>query len=100
MNARLLLAMILAVFATSAFAGDYNEWFDKVDANADGYLSADELGDKKAHKIDKMDTDGDRLISRDELMQYKAKNTRQRGSDQRIRFINSFLIVKTVIFAA
>ena len=73
MKFRLLLASVLAIFFTSALAGDYNAWFDKVDANADGYLSADELGEKKAHKIDKLDTDGDRLISRDELMQYKAK---------------------------
>ncbi|NND59236.1 MAG: hypothetical protein HKN49_03130 [Gammaproteobacteria bacterium] len=72
MNSRIVLALILAVFFSSAVAGDYNAWFDKVDADGDGYLSAAELGEKKAYKIDKMDTDGDNLISRDELMQYKA----------------------------
>ena len=63
----------ITVFGASAYAGDYGKWFDKVDANADGYLSGEELGEKKAHKIQKLDTDGDGMISRDEYMTYKAK---------------------------
>ncbi len=72
-------AMVLGLgLTTSAAAGSYGEWFEKVDANADGYLSADELGEKKAYKIDKMDTNGDRLISRDELEAYKAAKKKRK----------------------
>ena len=80
MKAKFLVTLgILAMTATAtATAGSYGEWFEKVDANADGYLSADELGEKKAYKIDKMDTDGDRLISRDELDAYKAAKHRKK----------------------
>lgn len=70
-----LAACVLTVGV--AHAGDYGKWFDKMDANADGFLSAAELGEKKAYKIDKMDADGDGLISRQELMAYKAKKEKK-----------------------
>lgn len=72
MKAKLLATLGALAIGTSAAAGNYGEWFEKVDANADGYLSAEELGEKKAYKIDKMDTNGDRLISREELDAYKT----------------------------
>lgn len=78
MKAKYILLPVLTTFGLSAFAGNYGAWFDKVDANADGYLSAQELGEEKAHKIDKLDLDGDRLISRDEFEQYKAKKKRDK----------------------
>ena len=78
MKVKFLATLGALAFATSAAAGSYGEWFEKVDANADGYLSAEELGEKKAHKIDKMDTNGDRLISRDELEAYKAAKKRKK----------------------
>ncbi len=78
MKAKILATLVAFGLATSATAGSYGEWFEKVDANADGYLSADELGEKKAYKIDKMDTNGDRLISRDELEAYKAAKKKRK----------------------
>ncbi|MEM6638788.1 MAG: hypothetical protein AAF610_02705 [Pseudomonadota bacterium] len=68
----------LGLIATAAHAGDYGKWFDKMDADADGYLTAAELGEKKAYKIQKMDTDGDGQISRDELFAYKAAKKRKK----------------------
>ena len=78
MKVKFLATLGTLAIATSAMAGSYGEWFEKVDANADGYLSAEELGEKKAHKIDKMDTNGDRLISRQELEAYKAAKKRKK----------------------
>ena len=72
MKSKVVLALAIAACGVSATAGDYGKWFEKMDANADGYLSADELGEGKAHKIDKLDTNGDRLISREEFDAYKA----------------------------
>lgn len=78
MKVKILATLGALVIGTSAVAGNYGEWFEKVDTNADGYLSAEELGEKKAHKIDKIDTDGDRLISRKELEAYKAEKHRKK----------------------
>lgn len=80
MKAKLTLMMALGVAAVGANAGDYGKWFDKMDANADGFLSAAELGEKKAYKIAKMDTDGDGQISREELFAYKEAK-RQKKDD-------------------
>lgn len=82
MKANYLLVPVLTAFGVSAFAGNYNEWFDKTDTNADGYISAAELGEEKAHKIDKLDLDGDGLISRDELAEYKAKKKKHKKDDR------------------
>ncbi len=78
MNGKNVLLAACVLAAAGAHAGDYGKWFDKMDANADGYLSAAELGEKKAHKIDKMDTDGDGLISRQELHAYKAAKSHKK----------------------
>lgn len=78
MKAKMTLLFATVALAAAANAGDYGKWFDKMDANADGFLSADELGEKKAYKIQKMDSDGDGQISRDELMQYKATKSRKK----------------------
>jgi Ca2+-binding EF-hand superfamily protein len=69
---KMLAVIAIAAFGASANAGDPGKWFEKVDANADGYLSADELGEKKAYKIQKLDMDGDGLISREEYLSHKA----------------------------
>ena len=79
MRAKILAILGGLAIATSATAGNYGEWYEKVDANADGYLSAEELGEK-AYKIDKIDANGDRLISRDELDAYKAAKKRDKDS--------------------
>ncbi len=78
MKAKLTVMMMLAMAAGSASAGDYGKWFDKMDANGDGQLSATELGEKKAYKIAKMDTDGDGQISRAELFAYKEAKMREK----------------------
>lgn len=78
MKIKYLPILALVVLGMSAHAGDYGKWFEKTDTNADGYLSADELGAEKAHKIDKIDLDGDRLISLDELKQYKANKKKRK----------------------
>jgi hypothetical protein len=72
MKAKILMTLALAAIGLSAQAGNYGKWFEETDANSDGYLSADELGEEKAYKIDKLDTDGDRLISREEFDSHYA----------------------------
>lgn len=72
MKHKITLILAAALICGPAFAGSYGEWFEKVDANQDGYLTADELGEKKAYKIQKMDSDGDGRVSRAELDAYKA----------------------------
>ncbi len=59
----------LLAFAAPAFAGGFAHY----DKDADGFITADELGEKKAHKIEKMDMDGDGQISQQEFDAYKAK---------------------------
>ena len=78
MKATIFTTLGVLALTAPATAGNYAEWFEKVDANADGYLSAEELGEKKAYKIKKMDTNGDGLISRDELEAYKAAKHRKK----------------------
>ena len=78
MKAKVSLMLALGLVAVGAQAGDYGKWFDKMDANSDGFLSADELGEEKAYKIQKMDSDGDGQISRDELFAYKAAKSRKK----------------------
>ncbi|MFK7886992.1 MAG: hypothetical protein AB8G16_09045 [Gammaproteobacteria bacterium] len=72
MKQKLTLALATALLCAPALAGSHGKWFDKTDTNQDGYLTADELGEKKAHKMAKIDTDGDARISRAELDAYKA----------------------------
>lgn len=72
MQRKLTISLALALMSAPALAGSYGEWFEKTDANQDGYLTADELGEKKAYKIQKMDTDDDGRVSRAELDAYKA----------------------------
>ena len=74
MKLKALTLVALLAFALPASAGG----FDHYDKNADGMISADELGEKKAHKIAKLDTDGDELISREEFEAYKAKKHRKK----------------------
>ena len=69
MKLKLLTTLALFALASPALAGG----FDHYDKNADGYISADEFGEKKAHKIKKLDADGDGLVSREEFDAYKAK---------------------------
>ena len=78
MKVKIIAACGALAFGASAAAGNYGEWFEKVDANSDGFLSAEELGEKKAYKIDKLDTNGDRLISREEYDSYKAAKKRKK----------------------
>ena len=66
----------LAAISAPAFAGG----FDHYDKNADGYITADELGEKKAYKIEKMDSDGDGQVSLDEYKAYKASKKRSQTS--------------------
>lgn len=80
MKANYLLIPVLATFGLSAFAGgaDCGDRFEKADANADGFLSAQELGEKKAHEVEKMDLDGDLLISRDEYNRHNKSHKRDK----------------------
>ena len=80
MKASIFATLGALAIATTALAGSYGEWFDRVDANADGFLSAEELGEKANHKLDKMDSNGDRLISREELDAYKAAKEHRKGN--------------------
>ncbi len=72
---------LIALFATStaAIAGEgHKKGFAKYDANADGYISLEELGANKAEKFAKLDSDGDGLISKDEYHAYKAMKKKKR----------------------
>ncbi|MEM7081418.1 MAG: hypothetical protein AAF465_01605 [Pseudomonadota bacterium] len=69
MKAKALTLVTLIAFTAPSFAGG----FDKYDKNADGVITADELGEKKAHKLAKIDTNGDEMISQEEFDAYKAK---------------------------
>jgi len=74
MNVKTLMFIGLFVFSAQASAGG----FDHYDKNADGFISADELGAKKAGKMAKMDTNGDEVISREEFQAYKAEYKRNK----------------------
>ena len=69
MKAKVFAFVALLAFTIPATAGGFEHW----DKNADGLISAEELGEKKAHKIAKLDTDGDGFISKAEYDAYKAK---------------------------
>ncbi|MFK8014424.1 MAG: hypothetical protein AB8G17_03130 [Gammaproteobacteria bacterium] len=80
MKIKSLTAIVALAFAVPALAGD-KQWFANTDSNGDGYLSADELGEKKAKKIQKLDTDGDQQISRAEYDEYKARKYGQKKDE-------------------
>lgn len=73
MKQKLVALLALSFLAVPVMAGG----FDHYDKNADGYISADELGEKKAHKMQKYDTNGDNMISKEEFEDCKGK---KRGS--------------------
>ncbi len=70
MKAKVFTFVGVLALCVSANAGG----FDHYDKNADGVISADELGEKKAGKMAKIDTNGDAVISREEFDDYKAKH--------------------------
>ena len=78
MSIKAVCAAVTLTIAGTAAAGSSGEWFEKMDANADGYLSTAELGDEKAKKMSKLDTDNDGQISRAEYDDYKAKKDKKR----------------------
>ena len=77
MSIKAVCAAVTLIMASSANAGSDGEWFEKMDANADGYLTTAELGDEKAKKMSKLDTDEDGQISRAEYDDYKAKKRKK-----------------------
>lgn len=74
MKLKTLSVVALLAFAAPALAGG----FDHYDKNADGMITADELGEKKAAKMAKLDTNGDEIISRQEFDDYKAQKKRSK----------------------
>ena len=74
MKVKTLTFLGILALSAPALAGG----FDHYDKNADGVISADELGEKKAHKMAKIDTNGDAVISREEFEQYKAQHKRSK----------------------
>lgn len=81
MKVKLISLLALAAFATAAHAGSGKDWFAHYDKNGDGYMTADELGPEKAHKIQKLDQDGDERVSRAEYDAYKSKKYRDKKDD-------------------
>lgn len=74
MKAKVLTFVTLLAFAAPALAGG----FEHYDKNADGVITADELGEKKAHKLAKMDTNGDEVVTQEEFEAYKANYKRSK----------------------
>ncbi|MFK8032328.1 MAG: hypothetical protein AB8G18_19030 [Gammaproteobacteria bacterium] len=74
MKVKILTILGVVALSAPAFAGG----FDHYDKNADGVISADELGKKKAHKMAKMDANGDAVITREEFDAYKAEYKRNK----------------------
>ena len=69
MKLKLVTLLAFSFLVAPAMAGG----FDHYDTNADGYISADELGEMKAHKMQKYDANGDNLISKEEFEDCKGK---------------------------
>lgn len=74
MKAKALTFITLLALAVPTFAGG----FEHYDKNADGVITADELGEKKAHKLAKMDTNGDEVVTQEEFETYKANYKRNK----------------------
>ena len=75
MKRHAIATIALLGLATSAWAGEgykHGKGFDKYDANADGVVTMDELGEEKAKKWAKLDLDGDGAITKAEYKEYKA----------------------------
>jgi hypothetical protein len=64
------LAFSVASFSASAWAhGDKGERFRKADKNGDGFITKDEVNDRKWARIQVADANGDSKISLEELKQ-------------------------------
>lgn len=68
MKLKLATTLMVLALAIPAMAGG----FEHYDKDANGFITADELGEEKAHKMQEMDTNGDELISKAEFNAYKA----------------------------
>ena len=79
MKIRVIALIALFAAATTAYAGSgHKKGFAKYDANADGFITLDELGEHKAEKFAKLDADGDGQISEAEYNEYKAMKKKKR----------------------
>ena len=76
----------VALAGTSAFAGDMDEWFAKVDTNGDGVISeAEYLADKEAYarkKFAKMAGD-DGQLTKEDVKAYKEKSKKKHKKDKK-----------------
>ena len=73
-----------SLVAASAFAGEgkggKGGHFDRLDANGDGEISADEMNDKTAAFLEGADADGNGAVSKEEMKAFhKAKREERRA---------------------
>lgn len=68
------LAGVALAGSATAFAcegGGHGARFEKADANGDGFLTQDEVGQRRWERIKVADANNDSKISKDEIMQAK-----------------------------
>jgi hypothetical protein len=81
---RTALAVALALqaaFWTAPAAGQtlLGDWFDRRDANGDGFLTIEEWQRAREQRLQKIDTDGNGAISRLEFLAYERRQAEARA---------------------
>ena len=95
-----IVALGIAAFAASALAKDGHGRWDRMDANGDGEISAEEMDAHKAAFLEGADADGNGAVSKEEMQafhearraEWKAKHNPDKNGDgvvDRTEYINA-----------
>ena len=72
----------LSLLAVNAFAKDgRGDPFERLDANGDGYVTAEELSDKGAKLMEEADANNDGRLSRDEMKAHHENRKKEHDAD-------------------
>lgn len=90
-------ALGLSLLSAAAIANDHRgDHFDRLDADGDGAITAEEVSERGVNLVAEADADGDGAVTREEMRAYRKAQRKARDADKnddglidRTEFINA-----------